>query len=129
MILKLSNLSRRQYHKGVIEYFAAWGIPANGTGRTDGGSLSYFSGNPGFKGTDKIPDNKITARTTKRVKGDRKARFQVILHKDAKQGTFSFEMFLPNNGKLIWGSAKFIDNKRIEIHIVNDWILDVLSQN
>lgn len=129
MILKLTNLSRRQYHKKVIEYFDAWGIPADGSGRTDDGRLSCSTGNPGFKGIDKIPDNKITSRTTKRVKGKHKARFCVILHKNAKQGIFSFEMFLPNTGKLIWGSAKFIDNKRIDIHIVNDWILDALAQN
>ncbi|MCX6824153.1 MAG: hypothetical protein NT085_03415 [candidate division SR1 bacterium] len=129
MIVELTDLTRKQYYKQVVAYFAAWGIPADDKGgRTDHGTLLCSTGNPGFKGLDKIPDNKIIANTTKMVKGQTNTCFRIILHKDANEGRFSFEMFIPNTGKHIWGSARFIDDKRIEIHIVNDWILDVLAQ-
>ena len=87
----------------VIEYFDAWGIPADETGRTDDRKLCCCSGNPGYKGT--IPDNKVVVRS--------KEGHELLLHKGAEAGISTFDI-CKNSGRY-YGRFHWIDEKSISV--------------
>ena len=121
MIITLVSLTRKEYFAEVAEYFKAWGIPTGPNGRTDGNTMVCSNSNPNYIG--EIPDNKILVRTSKILNRE---ELTMLLHKDACDNIFSFDIIL-KNGIHMFGSAKFLDEVSIDIHIVNDNIINLLS--
>lgn len=101
--LNKTSVSKSSFFKEVIEYFAAWGIPADKTGRTDNGKMHCTNTNPSYKGN--IPDDKVLAYM---VTGH-----EILLNKMAKEGVSGFDLHIGH--KHFWGKFQFIKGRKIVI--------------